>query len=83
MAVYTNKSIVDTLGNEIALKKLKLDFNGSTLSVFHIMENEDKTETETLVLVQPWKCHDDGSRSDFINEQDAYNWFETVKHILG
>lgn len=83
MSVYTNKSILDTEGNEIAVKKLKLDYQSGTLNVYHVQVNEDGTETEILAMVQPWKCHNDGTRSDFINEQDAYDWFETVKNTLG
>lgn len=83
MSVYTNKSILDMEGNEIAVKKLKLDYQSGTLNVYHVQENEDGTETEILSMVQPWKCHNDGTRSDFVSEQDAYDWFESVKNTLG
>jgi len=83
MSVYTNKSILNAEGEEVAVKKLHLSYNNGVLTVSNVETKEDGTEEIIPAMVQPWKCHNDGTRSDFVNEQDAYDWFETVKSTLG
>jgi hypothetical protein len=61
------------------IKKYSSIFSGGVLVIKEIITNEDNRETEVLVMEQPWKCHSDGSRENFIDETDAAVWLESVK----
>jgi hypothetical protein len=82
MSVYINKTILNADGEEVTVRKLHLSYESGVLTVSNVESKEDGTEEIIPVMVQPWKCHNDGTRSDFIDEQDAYNWFETIKNTL-
>lgn len=60
-------------------KKFSSKLAGSVLMISEIRTNEDNQEIEVLVMQQPWKCHPDGSRENFIDETDAAVWLESVK----
>ena len=61
------------------IKKYSSIFSGGVLVIKEIITNEDNQETEVLVMEQPWKCHSDGSRENFVDETDAAVWLESVK----
>lgn len=61
------------------IKKYNSTLSGSVLMIREIITSEDNQETEVLVIEQPWKCHLDGSRENFVNETDAAVWLESVK----
>jgi hypothetical protein len=79
--VRTNKIGVNDAGEEVVVKILEMNYEFNTLIVSEVSINQED-ETVTPVLIQPWKCHNDGSRSAFIDEEDAYSWFESVKDQL-
>ena len=60
---------------------LRLGYEGGTLQVSTVTVDEG-TETVTLSMIQPWKCNPDGSRSDFLNAEDAFAWAESVKDSI-
>lgn len=68
-------------GVEPNLVTLRLGYEGGTLQVSTVTVDEE-TETVTLSMIQPWKCNPDGSRSDFLNAEDAFAWAESVKDSI-
>ena len=60
-------------------KKYISRFSSGLLVISEVITNEDNQETEVLVIQQPWKCHPDGSRENFVDESDAADWLESVK----
>lgn len=60
---------------------LRLGYEGGTLQVSTVVVDEG-VETVTLSMIQPWKCNPDGSRSDFLNAEDAFAWAESVKDSI-
>lgn len=68
-------------GVEPNLVTLRLGYEGGTLQVSTVVVDEG-AETVTLSMVQPWKCNPDGSRSDFLNAEDAFAWAESVKDSI-
>lgn len=70
-----------TKGVEPNLVNLRLGYEGGTLQVSTVTL-VDGTETVTLSMIQPWKCNPDGSRSDFLNAEDAFAWAESVKDSI-
>jgi hypothetical protein len=42
----------------------------------------DDNEVETLVMEQLWKCLADGSREEFVDDNDAFDWLESVKSMI-
>lgn len=59
---------------------VELQYSGVGLKVFKIVINQDTNE-ETLELIhsQPYKPNDDGSKSKWIDAEDAFNWFDIIK----
>jgi hypothetical protein len=78
--VRTSKNELDAEGNIIETKNFELNFEFGTLIVSSVFVNEQGEEQIVPAIVQPWKCLPDGSRAAFINEDDAYSWFEQVKN---
>ena len=70
-----------TKGTEPDTTALRLGYEGGTLQVSTVVVDEG-VETVTLSMVQPWKCNPDGSRSDFLNAEDAFEWAESVKDSI-
>ena len=60
-------------------KKYSSSLVGGVLMISEIRTNEDNQEIEVLIIQQPWKCHPDGSRENFVDETDAAVWLESVK----
>jgi hypothetical protein len=60
---------------------LQLSYEFGTLVVSDVAENAG-VETITPALIQPWKCNEDGSRSAFESEEDAFAWFESMQNLL-
>jgi hypothetical protein len=60
-------------------KKYSSKLSSGVLMISEVITNEDNQETEVLVIQQPWKCHPDGSRENFVDETDAAVWLESVK----
>jgi hypothetical protein len=80
--VRTNKTVVNDAGEEVVVKVLEMNYEFNTLVVSEVSTNNQGEETVTPVMIQPWKCHSDGSRSAFDSEEDAYTWFESMKDQL-
>jgi 5-formyltetrahydrofolate cyclo-ligase len=79
--IRTNKTEINSNGEEVVLKTLELNYEFNTLVVSEV-RTEDGGEVVTPVMIQPWKCLEDGSRAAFLGETDAYEWFESVKNLL-
>ena len=77
-----NKTAIDNEGVEIIVKSFQLSYEGGTLTVSQIGTDEEGNETIVPTMIQPWKCNDDGTRTDFVGEADAFDWFESMKNIL-
>jgi hypothetical protein len=80
--VRTSKIEKDSDGNVIETKNFELSFEFGTLIVSSVNLGDDGTENISPAIVQPWKCLPDGSRTAFVNEDDAYQWFESVKDVF-
>jgi hypothetical protein len=70
-----------TKGTEPNTTALRLGYEGGTLQVSTVTII-DEVETVTLSMIQPWKCNPDGTRSDFLNAEDAFAWAESVKDSI-
>ena len=70
-----------TKGMEPNIVTLRLGYEGTTLNVSTVIIVEG-VETVTLSMIQPWKCNPDGTRSDFLNGEDAFAWAESVKDSI-
>ena len=70
-----------TKGMEPNIVTLRLGYEGTTLNVSAVTI-VDEVETVTLSMIQPWKCNPDGTRSDFLNAEDAFAWAESVKDSI-
>ena len=79
--IRTNRTEINSNGQEVILKTLELNYEFNTLIVSEV-RIEDSNEVITPVMVQPWKCLEDGARAEFLSEEDAYEWFESVKNLL-
>jgi hypothetical protein len=79
--IRTNRTEINSNGQEVILKTLELNYEFNTLIVSEV-RTEDGNEVITPVMVQPWKCLEDGARAEFLSEEDAYEWFESVKNLL-
>jgi hypothetical protein len=77
-----NTSKTVTIGEESQVRNYQLEFQNSTLVVSAITLSESGDPVITPVLVQPWKCNPDGTREDFAGDEDAFDWFESVKDTL-
>jgi hypothetical protein len=77
----TKEPVVDEQGNPIPFKNYQLSFELGTLVVSEISNEKDANGQDILtpIMIQPWKCLPDGSRDNFADSQDAFDWFESVK----
>jgi hypothetical protein len=78
--VRTVKTEMNDQGTIIQTKNFELSFEFGTLIISSVTEDEQGNEIITPAIVQPWKCLPDGTRAAFVNEDDAYSWFEKVKN---
>jgi hypothetical protein len=78
--VRTSKVETDEQGNVVQTKNFELSFEFGTLIISSISTDEQGNEVITPAIVQPWKCLPDGKRAAFVNEEDAYSWFEEIKN---
>jgi hypothetical protein len=72
-----NISKTVTNGEETITKNYLLEFNNGTLTVSLVTD-----EATVPVLVQPWKCNPDGTREDFVDADDAFDWLESLKDSI-
>lgn len=56
-------------------------FANTVLSIKRV-DTVDDNEIETPVMEQPWKCLEDGSRQDFLDDEDAFDWLDSVKDTI-
>jgi hypothetical protein len=78
----TSKNILGENDEIVGVKNLRATYESGTLIVSEVVTNDNQVETVTPVMVQPWKCLSDGSRTPFADETDAYNWLEEYKNQL-
>lgn len=56
---------------------VELHFDLGGLEIFKIVVDEDTNEEKLeLMHSQPYKPNDDGSRSFWVDSEDAFAWFE-------
>ena len=77
-----NKTAIDNEGVETIINSFQLSYEGGTLTVSQIVTDSEGNETFVPTMIQPWKCNNDGTRTDFVNDSDAFDWFESMKNIL-
>jgi len=77
--IYKNGT--DPATGDPVSKLIRLGYEGTTLYVYEVVV---VNEQEELVpsMVQPWKCNSDGTRSDFVDSEDAFTWADSVKNTL-
>ena len=82
MSTYdTSKTTFNEAGDPV-VKNLRCTFAAGTLVVSEVTLDANQMEVVTPVMVQPWKCFNDGSRGTFADETDAFNWLEEFKDRL-
>lgn len=59
----------------------RLHFYEGTLTVSRVTQENDQ-EVVTPVIIQPWRTNNDGTRQNFKDASDAYDWFENYKQYL-
>jgi hypothetical protein len=56
---------------------VELAFEAGILKIYKINKNVDSDdEFLEVIFVQPYKPNDDGTKTEWINSDDAFNWFE-------
>jgi hypothetical protein len=70
----------DPEGNEIT-KSYHVSYELGTLVVSEITDEKDADGNNKIVpiMIQPWKCLPDGSRDNFADSADAFEWFNEFK----
>jgi hypothetical protein len=59
----------------------KLHFYSGTLTVYRVTKENDE-EILTPTIIQPWRTNSDGTRQNFENAADAYDWFDSYKENI-
>ena len=75
---------IESLGIEdlIKTRTFKSELAGFVLIIKEVIVDENNQEIEQIRVTQPWKPNPDGTRSSWINEEDASNWIESIKNTL-
>jgi len=71
-------NFTDEAGNVstvVTTSTFRMNFAGETLTIFRVTMNEGE-EVTTPIMIQPWKCLSNGTRTNFADAQDAFDWFE-------
>lgn len=76
------KKGLDNDGNEVVVRTIRLEFDGTTLTASSVAVDENGAEVFTPYMVQPWKCNPDGTVSNFTSEQDAFDWAELNLYLF-
>ena len=76
-----HKDSIDPTDGSPTTKLMRLGYDSNTLYVYEVLIVDEKEEL-ILGMVQPWKCNPDGTRSDFVDSEDAFTWAESVKNTL-
>ena len=79
-----NKTIVTETddGVQETVVNYKVYYQSGMLTVSRLEISETGESVEVPLITQPWKCLPDGSRSDFVDAEDALAWLETVKDTI-
>lgn len=80
MNIITREAL-DSEGNAKTIT-YKFRLEETILHVSEITVDENNQEVEIPKIHQPWHPKPDGSRSDWIDEADARNWVESIKHTI-
>lgn len=81
MSNFYDVEIDRTVGEEMIKHIVRVSYDGGL--VLGEVKIIDDVETVTPFIIQPWKCLPDGSRQNFVDQEDAFNWFETsIKDTL-
>jgi len=75
------KTINDEQGQLVSETIYRAYFNEGSLTVKRI-DNIDGVEEEHAVMDQPWKCLSDGTRQQFVDDEDAFDWLDSVKNAI-
>lgn len=71
-------NFTDEAGNSstvVTTSTFRMNFSAETLTISRVTIEEGE-EVTTPIMIQPWKCLSNGSRENFANAQDAFDWFE-------
>lgn len=72
---------LDNEGNQIDVPHRAV-FEGSTLTISAVGQDNDGNETLTPTMIQPFKTLPDGSRCDFVDAEDAFSWVDSMIGVV-
>lgn len=78
----TTFSVTKNYGGEDFVINYKATFDEGVLELYTIVTDEDGNETEIKGPSQPFKCNPDGTRSDFADSSDAFDWIKSENNPL-
>lgn len=78
----TTFSVTKNYGGEDFVVNYKATYNEGVLELFIVQTNEDGNEVEVPSYSQPFKCNPDGTRSDFVDSEDAFDWIKSENNPL-
>ncbi len=56
----------------------ELEFDGSILKIYSVIEENNDT-LKKLIMTQPHRTNPDGTIQKWIDEADAFDWFENKR----
>lgn len=65
----------DADNNPTRERTFLLEYDG-ILKVQEIVVDEDGTESVNIVMIQSYKTNPNGTKSDWVDAADAFDWFE-------
>lgn len=71
-------NFTDEAGNSttvVTTSTFRMNYAADTLTISRVLVEEGE-EVATPIMVQPWKCLPNGSRTNFVDAEDAFEWFE-------
>ena len=72
-----NLTKFDAEGNEIQ-KPHRAEFSGGVLTISMVNVDDQGVETLVPTMVQPFKTLSDGTRTEFVNAEDAFAWVDAM-----
>lgn len=75
------KTINDEQGQLMSETVYRAYFDDGSLIVKRV-DTVNGVEQEHPVMEQPWKCLNDGTRQQFVDDKDAFDWLDSVKDTI-